>query len=90
MVFLPETFLVKVPRAVYPTEEYEEPKKNLSEQLRKFLGIKSGTEESQNLVGDLAEKELSDTMKKFFDTSLDKEVTMFQTPGANKNTTSSS
>merc|ERR1719312_2131188 len=50
-VFLPETFLPKVPRAVYPTEEYEEHKKNLSEQENKFLGIKSGTEESQNLAG---------------------------------------
>merc|ERR1719312_1712571 len=48
-VFLPETFLPKVPRAVYPTEEFEEQKKNLSEQEKKFLGIKSGTEESQNL-----------------------------------------
>merc|ERR1719312_1500176 len=87
--FLPETFLPKVPRAVYPTEEYEEKKKNLSEQLKKFLGIKRGTEESQNLVGDLTEKELSDTLKKFFATSPDKEVTVFQgavfkTPGANK------
>ena len=27
-VFLPETFLPKVPRAVYPTEQYEEQKKN--------------------------------------------------------------
>merc|ERR1719206_1337647 len=88
-VFLPETFIPKVPRAVYPTEEYEKQKKNLSEQEKKFLGIKSGTEESQNLAGDLAEKELSDTLKKFFATSLDKEVTVFQgavfkTPGANK------
>merc|ERR1712013_200434 len=87
--FLPETFLPKVPRAVYPIEEHEEQKKNLSEQEKKFLGIKSGTEESQNLAGDLAEKELSDTLKKFFATSPDKEVTVFQgavfkTPGANK------
>merc|ERR1719312_1316004 len=83
-VFLPETFLPKVPRAVYPTDEYEEQKRSLSEQLKKFLGIKSGTEESQNLVGDLTEKELSDTLKKFFATSTDKEVTVFKTPGANK------
>merc|ERR1719312_2321489 len=88
-VFLPETFLPKVPRAVYPTDEYEEQKKSLSEQLKKFLGIKSGTEESQNLVGDLTEKELSDTLKKFFASSPDKEVTVFQgavfkTPGAIK------
>merc|ERR1719312_2045957 len=88
-VFLPETFLPKVPRAVYPTEEFGEQKKNLSEQFKKILGIKSGTEESQNLVGDLTEKELSDTLKKFFATSPDKEVTVFQgavfkTPGAKK------
>merc|ERR1719312_1778690 len=88
-VFLPETFLPKVPRAVYPTEEFEEQKKNLSEQFKKILGIKSGTEESQNLVGDLTEKELSDTLKKFFASSPDKEVTVFQgavfkTPGAKK------
>merc|ERR1719206_277049 len=49
-VFLPETSLPKVPRAVYPTEEYEEKKKSLSEQLKKFLSIKMGTEESQRLV----------------------------------------
>ena len=38
-VFLPETFLPKVPRAVYPTEEYEEQKKSLSEEEKKSFGI---------------------------------------------------
>ena len=87
-VFVPETFLPKVPRAVVGTEEYEEQKQKLDEQLKITLGIKSGTEESQLHSGDLTELELSDTLKKFFAERPD-EVIIFQgpkfkTPGANK------
>ena len=76
-IFVPETFLPKVPRAVDPVK-YETKKKSLDDESRKFLGIKVGTEESQNLSGDITEKELSDALKDFYSTWPDKEVTVFQ------------
>ena len=87
-IFVPETFLPKVPRAVDP-EKYEAKKQSLDDVSRKALGIKGGTEESQNLAGDLAEKELSDALKDFYSSSPDKQITVFQgavfkPPGAKK------
>ena len=46
-VFLPETYLPKVPRAVDP-EEYEAKKKNLSEESKVFLKIKDGSQSHLN------------------------------------------
>merc|ERR1719312_1391185 len=61
-MFLPETYLPKVPRAV-DTERYEAKKKNLSEQLKKFLKMKDGSE-SHLIAGDLTEKTVYDTLNK--------------------------
>merc|ERR1719317_226342 len=62
-VYLPETYLPKVPRAVDP-EEYEAKKKNLSEQSKVFLNMKVGNE--SQIAGDLTEKTVYDTLTEFF------------------------
>ena len=77
-IFVPETFLPKVPRAV-DQKKYETTKKSLSEQFKNILRMKSGSEENQNLLGDLVEKELSDALKDFYSQNKDdREVTVFQ------------
>ena len=89
-IFVPETFLPKIPRAVDP-KEYVTKCQSLDDESKKELGIKGGSEESQNLSGDITEKELSDALKKFYSSSPDKQVTIFQgavfkPPGAKKGT----
>ena len=76
-VFVPETYLPRVPRAVDP-EEFEIKMQSLSEEFRKNLEIAAGDGETQNLDGDLAEKEISDALKTFFSSWPNKEVVVFQ------------
>merc|ERR1712013_502350 len=84
-VFLPETYMPKVPRAVDP-EKYEAIKKNLSDQSKDFLKMKDGSE-SHLIAGDLTEKTVYDTLNKFFKTKPEAFIfqgATFKPPGSNK------
>ena len=62
-VYIPETELPKVPRAVLDVDQYEGWKSKLPQSVKKFLNIKPGTEEKQNLEGDLVEQDLLEAFK---------------------------
>merc|ERR1719336_2508978 len=64
-VFMPETHLPNMPRVV-DEQRYEARKDNLPDRTLQFLGTKKGTEDLQVATGDLAEKELSDELHKFY------------------------
>ena len=86
-IFLPESFLPKVPKAV-DSEQYKIKLNSLDEISRKFLGVEA--ESCQNLSGDLAEKNLCDALKDFYSFFPDKQVAIFQgavfrPPGTNGN-----
>merc|ERR1712141_837692 len=75
-VFIPETQLPNIPRVV-DEQRYQARKKNLLDRTLQFLGMKKGTEDSQVATGDLAEKELSEELHKFYK---NKEVVVFCGP----------
>ena len=64
-VFMPETHLPNMPRAV-DDQRYLARKKVLEESALEFLGMKSGTEDLQVAYGDLAEEELFIELKRFY------------------------
>ena len=64
-VFMPETHLPNMTRVV-DEKEYKAKKAQLDEEELQFLEIKAGTEDSQVALGDLAEKELFEQLKKFY------------------------
>ena len=76
-IFLPETHLPKIPRAV-DLEEYEEKKKSLTEKALEFLGIKKGREDVVNAAGDIIENELSEALKEFYKKRPDSKVVVLQ------------
>ena len=78
-IFLPETYLNKVPLAV-DVEDYENRKKTLDKDGRAHLGVKIGTEDFKNIQGDQTEKQLSDALKKFYASNKDSEVVVLQGP----------
>ena len=87
-IFVPEKFIPRVARAVDP-EKYEKKKEDLDDEGRKYLGVKKGTEEAQNIAGDLTEHKMSSYLKSFYQACPDKEVVVFQgavlkTPGSKK------
>merc|ERR1719336_2955453 len=75
-VFMPETHLPNMPRVV-DEQRYEARKDNLPDRTLQFLGTKKGTEDLQVATGDLAEKELSEELHKFYK---NKEVVAFCGP----------
>ena len=75
-VFMPETHLPNMPRVV--DEKRYEPRKEIPNETElQLLGMKKGTEDSQVARGDLAEKELSEELHKFYK---NKEVVVFCGP----------
>ena len=64
-VFMPETHLPNMPRAV-DDQRYLARKKVLEESALEFLGMNSGTEDLQVAYGDLAEEELFIELKRFY------------------------
>ena len=88
VVFLPEAHLPKIPRVV-DVEKYVVNKKSLAERDLSFLGIKKGTEDIANALGDIAERDLSQELKKFFAKPGGKNVVIlqggnFRVPGKSK------
>jgi len=75
-IFLPETHLPNMPRVV-DEQRYQPRKEILNETELQLLGMKKGTEDSQVARGDLAEKELSEELHKFYK---NKEVVVFCGP----------
>ena len=75
-VFVPETHVPTMPRVV-DEQRYQATKGQLDAPMLQFLGMKQGTEDSQVARGDLAEKELSEELKKFYK---NKKVVVFWGP----------
>ena len=67
-VIMPETHLPTMPRIV-DEQRYVTRKRNLEGSILQFLGMKPGSEDSQNARGDLAEKELFIQLQKFYENS---------------------
>ena len=65
VVFLPECHLPKMPRLV-DFKRYVAKKKSFTDSALKFLGIRKGTEDISNAIGDLAEGDLAKALKMFF------------------------
>ena len=65
VVFLPESHLPKIPRAV-DLNAYESKKISLSDEELAFLGMKKGTEDITNARGDFAERNLAEELRKFY------------------------
>ena len=83
-----EAHLPKIPRVV-DVEKYVVNKKSLAERDLSFLGIKKGTEDIANALGDIAERDLSQELKKFFAKPGGKNVVIlqggnFRVPGKSK------
>ena len=78
-IFLPETYLNKLARAV-DVEGYACRMTTLDDEWRAFLGINKGTEDLQNIQGDQTEKQISDALKKCYTskTNTDPEVLVLQ------------
>ena len=64
-VFMPETHLPNMPRVV-DEQRYQARKRKLDEPELQFLRMRAGTEDLQVATGDLAEKELSEELHKFY------------------------
>ena len=64
-VFMPETHLPNMPRVV-DEKEYQAKKMKLDETNLQFLQMKPGTQDSHVARGDIAEKELFEELKKFY------------------------
>ena len=75
-VFMPETHLPNMPRVV-DEQRYQARKRKLDETELQFLRMRAGTEDLQVATGDLAEKELSEELHKFYK---NKEVVVFCGP----------
>jgi len=89
-VFMPETHLPTVPRVV-DMQKYEERKKSLdalaieNPKVLEELDMKPGPPVELTLAkGDLAEKELVESLKEYFASSPDKEVVVYQGPQIRK------
>ena len=78
-VFVPELFISKVPRMV-DIAEYEARKKNLDDKGREYLGIRNGSEEMQNVLGEQVERALAAVLKDHYADTHEKEVVVLQGP----------
>merc|ERR1719295_747488 len=76
-IFIPDAHLPKMPRVV-DLEEFEKKKKSLTEKALAFFGMKRGREDITNKIGDIAENQLSDALKKFYDRASDTKVVVLQ------------
>ena len=65
VVFLPQSYLPKVPRVV-DLQAYETKKKSLSVKLLGFLGMKKGREDAANALGNIAERDIAEKLQNFF------------------------
>ena len=85
VVFLPESHLPKVPRLV-DLRAYEANKRSLSDEKLAFLGMKKGREDITNAVGDIAEKDLAEELRKFYanDNVVVLQGGIFRVPGKGK------
>ena len=87
VVFVPDAHLPKEPRVV-DIPRFESRKRMLDEMAQvegpavlQQLGMKAGpAKELPHAKGDLAEKELREELKKFYDAALDKEVVVYNGP----------
>ena len=64
-VFIPETYLPKMPHIVN-LPEYEKKKDSSSVKTLAISGLKKGKEDAANARGDLVEKELANALKDFY------------------------
>ena len=65
VVFLPQSYLPKVPRVV-DLQAYETKTKSLSVKLLGFLGMKKGREDAANALDNIAERDIAEKLQNFF------------------------
>ena len=65
-VFMPDAHLPTMPRHVDTVERYQATKRKWGNSNLSFLGMQQGTQDSQNAMGDLIEKELFKELKVFY------------------------
>ena len=86
VVFVPQAHLPKMPRVV-DLNEYMAKKESFTEKALSFLGIKKGTEDISNALGDIAENNLAEELQQFFAKSKNVVVLQggtFRVPGKGK------
>ena len=92
VIFIPENYVPRMPRAVKTVKEFEDQKEVLNDYGMKVLGIsgsKAGNQVLKNIIGDHTEWELYDDLKTYLTSHVDQEKVVlfgpcFKTPSSDR------